>query len=244
MFSVTDAVVPELKVGPVSSALVTFSVIVASVELPTGTTWRTEGFNGAVLLYRDLCKVDDPHSYLLDLFRGDYGEAYFERRLRIGEVHEQIGDAGLEPRLDVGPRVAGRALAAVLSIFQVLRKNELLEPILWKVVEKPSLLSIAANFGVDVSITPQFDKIDIDPRALPGRPGDECIHRFPIQFVVNGGVALRSTLSVVESRFPLRVGAGMLAADGVHPRDPDKRVSVRLLASRRGPAEPENLPAN
>jgi hypothetical protein len=33
--------------------------------------------------------------YLLELFEGDYGNSYFERRLRIGVVHNQIG---LTPR--------------------------------------------------------------------------------------------------------------------------------------------------
>ncbi|MBF0469917.1 MAG: CZB domain-containing protein [Gammaproteobacteria bacterium] len=38
-------------------------------------------------------------AYLLELFSGDYGEAYFERRLRIGVVHHRIG---LTPRWYVG----------------------------------------------------------------------------------------------------------------------------------------------
>lgn len=41
-----------------------------SVELPAGTTWRSEGFNGAVLLYRDLQQQAEPEAYLLDMWRG------------------------------------------------------------------------------------------------------------------------------------------------------------------------------
>ncbi len=40
------------------------------VQLPAGTTWRTDGFNGAVLLYRDLLSNTDPRGYLLDLWNG------------------------------------------------------------------------------------------------------------------------------------------------------------------------------
>lgn len=40
------------------------------VELPAGTTWRSEGFNGAVLLYEDLAKEADPAGYLLNLWSG------------------------------------------------------------------------------------------------------------------------------------------------------------------------------
>ncbi|MES0371937.1 MAG: protoglobin domain-containing protein, partial [Mariprofundaceae bacterium] len=37
--------------------------------------------------------------YLLGLFAGDYGEEYFERRLKIGVIHNQIG---LKPRWYLG----------------------------------------------------------------------------------------------------------------------------------------------
>jgi len=39
-----------------------------NVDLPAGTTWRTDGFNGAVLLYSDLCEMRDRHDYLLNLW--------------------------------------------------------------------------------------------------------------------------------------------------------------------------------
>ncbi len=39
-----------------------------SLDLPTGTTWHTEGFSGAVLLYRSLTQNTDPNGYLLSLW--------------------------------------------------------------------------------------------------------------------------------------------------------------------------------
>lgn len=39
-----------------------------NVELPAGTTWKSEGFSGAVLLYKDLIATDDPASYLQELW--------------------------------------------------------------------------------------------------------------------------------------------------------------------------------
>ena len=41
-----------------------------SLRLPAATSWRTEGFNGAVLLYRSLIESSDPNTYLLDLWSG------------------------------------------------------------------------------------------------------------------------------------------------------------------------------
>jgi hypothetical protein len=40
----------------------------ADTPLPAGATWRTDGFTGAVALYRDVVTKDDPHAYLLDLW--------------------------------------------------------------------------------------------------------------------------------------------------------------------------------
>lgn len=38
------------------------------LELPAGTTWRSDGFSGAVLLYKDLAASADPTGYLLELW--------------------------------------------------------------------------------------------------------------------------------------------------------------------------------
>jgi len=41
-----------------------------SLSLPHGATWQTEGFSGAVLLYRSLLQNADPQACLLDLWNG------------------------------------------------------------------------------------------------------------------------------------------------------------------------------
>ncbi len=38
------------------------------IELPDGTTWKSDGFSGAVLLYRDLVAMQDPAAYLQELW--------------------------------------------------------------------------------------------------------------------------------------------------------------------------------
>jgi hypothetical protein len=42
----------------------------ASLPLPAGSEWRTEGFSGVVLLYRSLLESRDPNGYLQDLWNG------------------------------------------------------------------------------------------------------------------------------------------------------------------------------
>lgn len=127
------------------------------------------------------------------------------------------------------------AVASIFALFQVMRENRALEPILWKVIERPSVFSLIANFGADLSISPDFERSELDVRPLLGRTSQTPAYRFPIQFVVNDKLALRTTLSVVEPAAPLRAAAGLIAIDGVHPRHPERRVAIRLLASRRGP---------
>ena len=41
-----------------------------SLRLPVGSSWRTDGFNGAMLPYRSLTESSDPNGYLLDLWNG------------------------------------------------------------------------------------------------------------------------------------------------------------------------------
>lgn len=48
------------------------------IELPAGTTWRSHGFNGAVLLYKDLLAMKDPAAYL---------QALWSTLLEAGQTH-------------------------------------------------------------------------------------------------------------------------------------------------------------
>ena len=48
------------------------------LALPAGASWRSEGFNGVVLPYRQLAATTDPHAYLLELWEQllDAGRKY------------------------------------------------------------------------------------------------------------------------------------------------------------------------
>jgi hypothetical protein len=48
----------------------TLPEVLPNLSLPEGTTWQTEGFTGAVLLYRSLVQNADPQACLLDLWNG------------------------------------------------------------------------------------------------------------------------------------------------------------------------------
>ncbi len=53
------------------------------LKLPAGASWRSEGFNGVVLPYRELVATADPHAYLLELW---------ELLLDAGRKHLAVDD--------------------------------------------------------------------------------------------------------------------------------------------------------
>ena len=53
------------------------------VSLPAGSTWKSDGFSGAVLLYKDLAAMNDPAGYLQELW---------STLLAAGQTHLAIDD--------------------------------------------------------------------------------------------------------------------------------------------------------
>jgi len=64
-FAFGDAGIPEpyfyVTAYPLPDAL-------PELDLPDGTVWQSDGFSGAVLLYRRLLEEKDPHHYLVSLW--------------------------------------------------------------------------------------------------------------------------------------------------------------------------------
>ena len=64
-FAFGDATIPEpyfyVTAYPLPEAL-------PQLVLPTGTSWQSDAFNGAVTLYSDVAAMADPHGYLLNVW--------------------------------------------------------------------------------------------------------------------------------------------------------------------------------
>lgn len=58
-----------------------------ATDLPQDTNWHSEGFTGAVLLYRDWLRQSDPNAYLLQLWR----EILAEGRVKLNKMSTQGG---------------------------------------------------------------------------------------------------------------------------------------------------------
>lgn len=129
-----------------------------------------------------------------------------------------------------------RALLALSQVLRIARESPILRPLLYEVVDPPSVWSVIAHLGVRLSTRMHFD----DVRAVGGEPLGAAIvpaWSLPHELLINGAPALQSHILVTDPRSPLTLCAGILAITSTHPTDPSRVFTMRLLAARRGPAD-------
>ncbi len=144
-------------------------------------------------------------------------------------------------------RVAGeeqkRFLAGWLALmkFPDFLHRKSMGGLLWQLIERPSLISIALSGGVSLglSLDPKRAELVGDEERLAGAgPGlTGPVYRVPLHVEVNGSKALECEVLLARAVPPLGPGNGLLAIDAVNPRDAHKRITVRLLAARTVGAE-------
>ncbi|MEZ5988877.1 MAG: hypothetical protein R3F30_07090 [Planctomycetota bacterium] len=144
-------------------------------------------------------------------------------------------DRGDGPRDEATWKELGYTVFACLEFLKLIRGckglNEILEQAM--VVD---LWSVLFHFGVEVSCS--LDVESGTPFTLPRDRGpDADAFRFPLSIGVNGAPALDCSIVVGRTGSPLNLGAGVLSVVGVRPGDDTGRVTMTLLAARRGGAE-------
>jgi hypothetical protein len=100
--------------------------------------------------------------------------------------------------------------------------------VLERVVEKPSLWSIAGHLGLRATITYPWDGEGLIARDASAGP--PALFQIPVELNFNGKPALRAWLAVGVPRPPLHVSAGVLGVYAEHPSDPQKRLYIRTVA--------------
>ncbi|MCB9877566.1 MAG: hypothetical protein H6835_08205 [Planctomycetes bacterium] len=135
-----------------------------------------------------------------------------------------------EPELPLRP--LAEATVSAVALLQVIERDSVLAPLLWEVVEKPSLWSVISNLGAKVVVKPRFYELEHALSPVAAVPVETW--RVPISLFVNDAAALHVELMVADSAPPYAVGCGMLGATARHPSNPDVDFSVLLLAARRG----------
>ncbi len=154
---------------------------------------------------------------------------------RWGELEE-----GATPAPDE-LRAFAQGIHVLPGLLQLVAQNPATEPLLWRVIDKPSWFSVLRH-GVKLNL-------DIDER-LPHRAwfelpapldaeGPLAGWVLPVGINVNGKRALDLELSVTTPRPPLHLTGGVIAIEGVHPRRPERRFQLRLEGAQLGDGLPQ-----
>ncbi len=125
------------------------------------------------------------------------------------------------------------ATVTAVALLQVVQDDDVLSPLLWEVIERPSLWSIVANLGARVILRPRFHAAVERASAVPAVA--PTAWQVPMSLLVNDETVLVVDLFVTPSAPPVALCGGVLGAIARHPRDADVEFSLLLLAARRGP---------
>ena len=121
------------------------------------------------------------------------------------------------------------------QFFKILRENPVMRQILREVLALPSLWSILTNWGVRVSFSVDFFAAErVDPARFPGEQRE--LWSVPLIVLLNGQPGFLARVIVGPSGSPDGAVGGVYGVVARHPTDPERRVHVRLLSSRRGAA--------
>lgn len=153
-----------------------------------------------------------------------------ERRLSEG-LRFAIDD-GRDVVLPVQTRELAQATVCAVSLLQVVQEDDVLAPLLWEVIEKPTLWSVISNLGASVVLRPEFHHAMRRTSPLPGNY--DPTWSLPMQLDVNGRQALQLELLVADPAPPYSLCGGLFGATARHPRDADLEFSLLLLSARRG----------
>ena len=131
------------------------------------------------------------------------------------------------------------SFVAPSALVQLMAENSALRPILWEVVERPSIWGLLRRAGrIDLSIRMEDERVVSTTHALPGASETLRAYRVPFALHVNDELALHLALTVCPTDPPLLVCGGLVEAQGRHPRDPERTVRIELVSSTRGAGEP------
>jgi len=130
-------------------------------------------------------------------------------------------------------RLIGGVSPALAAFLRVVEKAPGLPEMAMHVLEIPSVWSILRDGRVEPQIILQSMRvgaIEPNPWSLP-----VPVYRLPFELRINGAPVLDCTLDVAEPRRPLLTCAGILGIAASKPNNSQKRLSVRVIATRATP---------
>lgn len=125
--------------------------------------------------------------------------------------------------------------ATLTAFLRIIRKNELLSSVLWKVIDRPSLFSLIFHGGVTLSLNAQLTtSTPLPDTDLRGRLAELPGHRTTLRLNANDSPVLNTIMWVTEPHSPYRLSGGIIAVEGFRPSDARVRFRMELLAAKRG----------
>ncbi len=123
---------------------------------------------------------------------------------------------------------------ALIRLPEFMQREKSVNGIVRTVVREPGLGSIIRHLGVSVSLG--LDPATAEPIA-PAPPWSGPTYRVPLEVQANDAKATDCTLTVTRADPPLGPCNGLVALEASRPGDPSRRLSVTLLAAKRGAPE-------
>jgi hypothetical protein len=128
-------------------------------------------------------------------------------------------------------RALGGAGPALESYFTIVQQTEGLSDILFKLVDLPSMWSIARNRGVTANF--EFGSKRIRERHVAAE--NPAVYEIPLALELNGQAALEITLVATRPQPPLLACAGIIGLVANRPGVKDTYLIVQLLSAKRAP---------
>ncbi len=139
--------------------------------------------------------------------------------------------AGLIASCDANdPAEMAKGSLALVSFFQMIQQNSVLQPMLYQVMNPP-LWSMMTE-GINVGIYADFQK---KSRCQIVLGNNQCQgYRFPVDLKLNDKTVLIGEMTVIEPICPFHVCGGIISLEGGNPRTSKSRFSLKLISAKRG----------
>ncbi|HET7536089.1 MAG TPA: hypothetical protein VFJ90_06530 [Candidatus Didemnitutus sp.] len=155
-----------------------------------------------------------------------YGSGSRPKADVIEAGRKQAAAFGLTPEEE---RLAFSVYFALRSFYFAASEVQGCREVLEQVLQKPSLWSVASNFGLNTNFKYGWQEVGT---LTPGlAPVSSPVFVLPVKLSINDQPALQAMLAVTSTEPPLRNCAGIVALSIVHPTNTDKRVALRLLSA-------------
>ncbi len=146
---------------------------------------------------------------------------------KVAEGKRLAALIGMTPEDD---RQVGGVAPALTAFLRSVEKVPRMPEMVMRLVSAPSLWSIFRQGKLEAGIEMQSSKVGVIEPNNWGIPLP--VYRLPFELQFNGKPALDCALAVVEPRRPLLTSAGILGLEASNPENTEKRITVRVLATR------------